>query len=158
MENDISSDTVKDTTSTLVWLDEVINRFSESRKKNFIPFTFDFQALYDSLTPDLVIEALRYAISLYRTQWSANFVEWLIKLINISLTSGVGIFQETWYQLISGISTGGSLSVQLANIAVYYVLNKCIYTNDNLNRSIIGIKRYIDDGVGIYEGNIEQFT
>ena len=157
LENDVCSDIVKDTTSTLIWLDEVNSSFPESRKNNFIPFTFDFQALYDSLTPDLVIEAVRYAISLYRTQWSADFVEWLIQLINISLSSGVGVFQETWYQLISGISTGGSLSVQLANITVYYVLNKCIYNNGNLNRSIIDIKRFIDDGVGIYEGNNDQF-
>ena len=51
IESDFCSDIVKDTNSTLIWLDEVNSRFSESQKKNFIPFTFDFQALYDLLTP-----------------------------------------------------------------------------------------------------------
>ena len=80
-----------------------------------------------------------------------------MKLIKISLSSGVGVFKNEWYQSISGISTGGSLSVQLANIAVYYVLNKCVYSNGELNKNIIDIKRFIDDGVGIFEGNMENF-
>ena len=34
---------------------------------------------------------------------------------------------------------------------------KCVYSNNDLNINIIGIKRFIDDGAGIYEGNVEHF-
>ena len=97
-----------DTNSTLTWLDHIDAVYSESQKKNFLPFTFDFQALYDSLTPNLVVEALRYSIKACRKQWSVDFTEWLIELINISLSSGIGVFKDTWYKSVSGISTGGS--------------------------------------------------
>jgi len=157
LENDFCSDIVKDTNETLVWLDNINVSYPGSQKKEFLPFTFDFQALYDSLTPDLVIEAIRYAIKSCRKQWSSKFIKWLIELINISLSSGIGVFRDNWYKSISGISTGGSLSVQLANIAVFYVLHKCIYSKNRFHKNVVDIIRFIDDGAGIYIGNIGNF-
>ena len=157
LEDDYCSDIVTDTIQTLKWLDNLDTTHSDKEKKMFLPFTFDFEALYDSLSPDLVIEAVRFAINKHRKNWSRQFTEWLVKLIKISLKSGVGVFQDKWFQSKSGISTGGSLSVQLANIAVFYVLNKCIYSNKQLSKDIVSIIRFIDDGTGIFKGSFRQF-
>ena len=157
LEDEFCSDIVKDTIQTLKWLDILDSIHSDKEKKMFLPFTFDFEALYDSLSPDLVIEAVRFAINKHRKNWSHQFTEWLVKLIKISLKSGVGVFQDKWFQSKSGISTGGSLSVQLANIAVFYVLNKCIYSNKQLSKDIVSIIRFIDDGTGIFKGSFRQF-
>ena len=74
------------------------------------------------------------------------------------MESSFGIFQGQWYKSISGISTDSSISVQLANITVYYVLRKVIY-NTKLNDQVVkdGLRRFIDDGVGLFIGTIEEF-
>ena len=56
-----------------------------------------------------------------------------------------------------GVPTGGSLCVQLANIAVFYVLNKCVYSNPELMTNVRSIKRFIDDGAGIFVGTERQY-
>ena len=157
LEQDFCYDTVKDTNTTLKWLDN-LDTLNSNQKKMFLPFTFDFQSLYDSLSPKLVVEALTFAIKKHRKNWSNEFGNWLIDLVKISLNSGVGIYKDKWYKSISGISTGGSLSVQLANITVFYALYQCVYSNDILSKDIVSIKRFIDDGVGIFKGTLRQFN
>ena len=76
--------------------------------------------MYDSLTPDLVKNALRYAIRECRPDWEENFVNWLLQLIDLSVKAGFGKFQDKWYTPKTGIPTGGNISVQLANISVFY--------------------------------------
>lgn len=73
------------------------------------------------------------------------------------MKSAVGLHKEKWYKPINGIPTGGSLSVQLANIAVYHVLFTTLYSNYNLMQNIYSIKRFIDDGVGLFNGTLRQF-
>ena len=72
------------------------------------------------------------------------------------MQSAVGTHKGKWYKPVNGIPTGGSLSVQLANITVFYVLNKTVYSNRNLMRHIHAIKRFIDDGVGLFNGSLRQ--
>ena len=158
LEDDFCTDKVSDTIDTLKWLENLNSTASSDEKKTYLPFTFDFESLYDSLTPDLVIKAVRYSIKKHRKDWSQSFVEWLIKLIKMSLNSGVGFFQNKWFKSKSGISTGGSLSVQLANITVFYVLHLCVYSNKDLTKNIVSIKRFIDDGTGIFKGSIDGFN
>ena len=67
------------------------------------------------------------------------------------------MFNNSWYRQKNGVPTGGTLCVQLANIAVYYVLSKTLYNNPDLMTNILTIKRYIDDGCGLYYGSKEMF-
>ena len=73
------------------------------------------------------------------------------------MQSAIGIHKGKWYKPVNGIPTGGSISVPLANIAVHYVLYLCVYSNNNLMTHIHAMKRFIDDGVGLFNGTIRQF-
>ena len=82
---------------------------------------------------------------------------YLTNLVKVSLESSIGIFEDAWYEQINGVPTGGSLCVQLANITVFYILNKHVYSNPELMKNIVSAKRYIDDGAGQFRGSIRQF-
>jgi len=158
LEKDFCQDLLSDTTDALVWLDQIDQNKPMAEKKTYRPFTFDFKGLYDSLSPSLVIEALQHAMDQLRPDWSMNFKSWLIDLVNHSLKSSIGFFENCWYKQIHGVPTGGSLCVQLANIAVFYVLNKEVYSNPTLMGQVASVKRYIDDGAGQFTGTTRQFS
>ena len=90
-------------------------------KQQLKTFTFDFEALYDSLTPALVLKSVKFAIDKCRTNWGSDFSNWFLKNIEYSIKFANGVYKDNWYRPVNGIPTHGSLSVQLANIAVYYV-------------------------------------
>ena len=85
------------------------------------------------------------------------FVEWLVKLVELSLKSSVGIFEGNWYKQRRGVPTGGSLCVQLANITVFSIMRKTVYDDEDIMKNVISAKRYIDDGAGLYKGSIDSF-
>ena len=47
--------------------------------------------------------------------------------------------------------------MQLANITVYYIMQKAVYSKPNLMKNIASIKRYIDDEPGIFTGVKSEF-
>ena len=128
-----------------------------SKRKTISTSASDFKSLYDTLKPGIVIEALQVAMSECRPEWSDDFCDWVSKLVKRSLKSAVGKFEGSWYRQKKGIPTGGSLCVELANITVYYIMRKEVYSNRNLMKKIAHVKRYIDDGAGFFTGNKRQF-
>ena len=48
--------------------------------------------------------------------------------------------------------------VEIANITVYFVLKKTVYSDQSLMKNITDIKRYIDDGVGIHSMTKRSFA
>ena len=157
LEAEFCEDLVKDTIETLQWLNQVNEECDQEYKTNLKPFAFDFTNLYDSLSPQLVLEAVEFAISKCRPNWTPAFILWLLENISHSMQSAVGTHNGKWYKPVNGIPTGGSLSVQIANIAVYYVLSKEIYSDNNLMLHINSIRRFIDDGGGLFCGSLRQF-
>ncbi len=157
LEKDYCEDLLSDTTDALQWLDQVNTESSVTDKMRFKSFTYDFKALYDSLNPVMVLEALQHAMNTCRTPWSPEFKKWILDLATASLDSSIGLFEGTWYKQINGVPTGRSLCVQLANIAVFYILNKEVYTNRDLMKDVGSTKRYIDDGAGQFKGTSRQF-
>ena len=128
LEKDYCKDLLKDTTEALVWL-EAMNDKGKELRRNLNPFTFDFEALYDSLNPELVFNAIEDAMDVCREDWSYEFKCWLLDLIKLSIDSAVGEFQTKFYKPKGGLPTGGSLSVEVANITVDFVLKKyCMKT------------------------------
>ena len=83
--------------------------------------------------------------------------KWILDLIDFSLRASVGWFKGNWYIQKQGVPTGGSLCVQLANITVYYVMNKAVYSQQRLMQNIKEAMRYIDDGAGFYMGSDRSF-
>ena len=120
-------------------------------------FTFDFKSLYDNLKPTLVKEAVQHAMQICRPGWSQPKKKWILDLIDMSLRSSIGKYKDNWYIQKNGVPTGGSLCVQLANITVFYIMNKAVYSQQRLMQNIKESKRYIDDGAGFYVGSERSF-
>ena len=72
LELDYCKDLLKDTSDALIWLDGTNNTIDKNLKRNLRCFTFDFKSLYDSLNPNLVIEALEHAMSECRKTGRTN--------------------------------------------------------------------------------------
>ena len=85
LQNDFCTNIVQDSIEILKWLENINDNHDPESKKTFKPFTFDFASLYDSLTPELVKNALKYAIHECRPDWEENFVNWLLQLIDLSV-------------------------------------------------------------------------
>ena len=157
LEKDFCLDLLKDTNEALQWYDYVDKNNPSEEKMTYKSFTFDFKALYDSLKPDLVKKAIIEAMKEKRPNWSKNFKDWIIELIVFSLKAAIGEYDGEWFSPKNGIPTGGSLCVPLANITVYYVMRKEVYSNMNIMHPIKSVKRYIDDGAGFYTGLLSQY-
>ena len=158
LEKDFCKDLLVDTSDALRWLDSANQTLTSDIKKTMNCFTFDFKSLYDSLEPNLVKEAMRYAMDTCRPDWSNELKQWIISLIDFSLRASVAKYDNSWWKQKNGIPTGGSLCVQLANITVFYVMSTKVYSLPNMMTNITEIKRFIDDGAGFYFGSEEQFN
>jgi hypothetical protein len=157
LQDDFCKDSVRDTTEVLRWLEEVNNN-PDISKSNLCSFSWDFSSLYDSLSPSLVLEALQCAMDELRSDWSLEFKQWIIGLVSLSLKSSFGRYGKNWFKSIIGIPTGGSLSVTLANIALYYVLKKVIFASPDTPAHLLALKRFIDDLCGLWTGSKLEFT
>ena len=94
-------------------------RIATTYNRQFHPFTFDFDSLYDSIDPQLALTALRDAMSCCRDTWTTDFKTWLVELIQLSIESSVVEYKGQFYKALRGLPTGGSLIVQIANISVF---------------------------------------
>ena len=90
-------------------------------------------------------------------EWTYEFKERILPLIQFSLKASVAMYDQNWWKQNNGIPTGGSLCVQLANITVYYVMSKNVYSLPEMMVNVAEVKRYIDDGGGFYAGLDEEF-
>ena len=88
-----------------------------------------------------------------RPDWTEPFKQWILTLIDFSLKASVAKYKESWFKQKHGIPTGGSLCVQLANITVFYVMAKEVYTVPSMMTNVGDAKRFIDDGSGFFLGN-----
>ena len=75
-----------------------------------------------------------------RPDWSDNYKAWITALVKHSLASSVGVYDGQWYRQKDVVPTGGSLSVQLANITVFFVMKKAVYSKPQLMRNIATTK------------------
>ena len=159
LELDFCKNLLRDTNDTLLWLDNLDSELDNNIKRGIRCYSFDFKALYDSLSPELVLEALSYAMDECRPEWSNDLKNWILDLTELSLESSVGVYEDTWYIQRNGVPTGGTPCVQLANISVYYVFSKTVlYNNPGLMKHIVAIKRFIHDGSGAFSGTKRMFA
>ena len=77
----------------------------------------------------------------------------LILSIYLSIDASVAEFDGQLYKQL-----GGSLIVQIANIAVFFALSEVLYRKAPLMKDIVDIKRYIDDGIGIHCMSKRKFS
>ena len=117
--------------------------------------TIDVVSLYDNLSRDLINCGIKDAVKKYRPDWKDDFVIWLIKMINDSLDSVFDKFGSDWYHMTDCVPTGHTLSVHLADIAMYYALNSLVYSKDEQIFEFFA--RFVDDTTSLYAGDLEPF-
>ena len=103
LEKDFCKDLLVDTSDALRWLENANATLSSETKKSMKCFTFDFKALYDSLNPDLVKEAVKYAMNVSRPDWSDELKNWILSLIDFSLRASVAKYDDAWYKQKNGV-------------------------------------------------------
>ena len=154
LAKDYSKDMLTGTNDALRWLDDM-EKESIKSNKHFTPFTFDFDSLYDRMTPDIVVQAVKDAMQYCRSSWTQEFRDWIIDVIKLSMKSVFGEFRGEFFEAVGGIATGGSISVELANIAVYFILKNVLFEDKKLMKDVVGVKRYIGDGAGSTQCQLE---
>ena len=132
----------------------------EKRRKKWAAPPLPFQALYDSHKPDVVKDAVIYAMNECRPEWSASFKFWIVSLIGLSLNSSVAKYKNSWYRQNNGIPTGWSLCVQVVNIIMSCLScqgNK-VYNKPSMMANVGDVKQFIDDGTAFFFGNEQRFN
>ena len=158
LEQEFCQDLLLETNDALLWLASTNDLLDQHTKSQQRAFSFDYKALYDSLDPHLVVEAITVAMEECREEWPEEQKKWIIDLVQHSLKSSIGQFGDHFYKQKKGVPTGGSLCVQLANIAVFYLMRKEVYSDPALMANITALKRYIDDGSGFFSGTQAEFS
>ena len=147
-----ASDLVKNSVEFL----QLLENFDTSLiTEETLSFSIDIVSLYDSLRIPLVFEALTDAISLLRPQYTSEFKNWLFELTDLSLRGAYLSFEGDLYRPVRGIPAGSHLSVDLANISVFYILKKLL--SEHKRSNLLYFNRFVDETVGIFSGNRGEF-
>ena len=120
-------------------------------------FTLDVKALYPSIDPNILPEAVAAALDIV-TNFSPARKKFIIELVKFSVENGVVHYRDHWFESILGIPTGASDSVCLANIYLKWVLMKFFIKYPIYKRFIVSLVRFIDDLFGGWVGTLRQFT
>ena len=150
---DFATDLVKDSSEALQKLQD----FSNGKTCNEMgSFNFDVVSLYDSLSPDLILEAFNHAATFLRPSWTQEFKIWICDLISLSFQASFLEFRGDFYISKTGIPTGSTLSVDLANISVRYVLSILFEEDDFAREHVPLFLRLVDDGCGLISSSAKQ--
>ena len=129
-----------------------------------ILFSADVSALYPSISTNEGIDAcVEYYYSKFNQLKEYHFQNnWLPppkpttfrKILTIILSRNIFHFQNsTYYRQLKGTAMGASISVFFANTFMY---KRTRYLIEAPPRGLIMFKRYIDDIVGVFTGNIDE--
>ena len=160
---DFASDLVRDSTQALRILESFSVKDDNNNEVNshyisntMASFSFDVVSLYDSLSPDLVLRAFRFAAESLR-DWSDELITWISNLIALSFDASFLYFRGNFYIGKVGIATGATLSVDLANITVKYALDRVFARSTFFSANVLMFARFVDDGVGILKEGADTF-
>ena len=87
LEKDFCEDLLIESNNVLLWLDATDDIIDYNVKIQSRAFIFDYKSLYDSLSPELVIEALEAAMEEARLIWTDELKRWIMDLAKMSLKS-----------------------------------------------------------------------
>ena len=124
-----------------------------------ILFTIDVKALYPSVKFVHLKKALMHTFSKC-TGWPSEVKDTLVELILYTLENQQICWDSKFYLLCQGLPTGAKHSVPLANIFLSFIMFEALddpTLNNTFNTKVKLWKRFIDDGTGIFEGDITEF-
>ena len=133
-----------------------MNSNGSLENENVHLFTLDVESLYPSIEPELALQAIHEALEEDQTtdRKTKHAVEMFIKL---SFENAYVTFEDEVYKSKVGIPTGGSLSRQIADIFLHWILFKKINPKIPDIQAIKLWARFIDDCIGIWRGSRRSF-
>ena len=116
----------------------------------------DVEALYPSINPQLALEAIQNALS-NDTETEKKTKYAIDQFIKLSFNSSYVTYKDKCYKSKIGIPTGGSLSRQIADCFLHWIL--FMKTNPSISdiQAIRFWNRFIDDVLGIWRGTRRSF-
>ena len=135
---------VKDSTNFIKELIDIENK-GISKSMNLIG-TLDVDALYPSIRIDLALEALGDALHT-ATNFHGDVIKMIICMAKMCIENSVVHYRGAWYCSILGIPTGGPESGSIANIVVYFVIQKKLLIHPEIQRlnKVSSRRRFLDD-------------
>ena len=100
---------------------ESLNQSETLKRENINLFTLDVKALYPSIKPDLALQAIRNVLAADKTT-NKNLKTAISQFIELSFENSYVGYQDYCYKSKVGIPTGGSLSRQIADIFLHWIL------------------------------------
>ena len=153
--NFCNSEFILDTGHLLRNLHE-INNNGTLRNENINLFTLDVESLYPSINPTLALEAINYALQLDTTT-DKDTKDAIRIFVKLSFENAYITFDDKVYKSKVGIPTGGSLSRQIADIFLHWLLFVKINPRITDVPAIKLWERFIDDCIGIWRGSRRSF-
>ena len=98
-----------------------LNRSNSLRNENINLFTLDVEALYPSTQPDLALQAVKEVLLSDKTT-NNNSKTAILKFIELSFEHSYVSYQDDSFKSKVGIPTGGSISRQIADIFLHWLL------------------------------------
>ena len=138
---------------------KMIHELNESNalaKDSFNLFTVDVEKLYPSIQPHLAEEAIADLLSDIDEE-DAQVAEAVKTFVKLSFDEAYVTYNNRVFKPKIGIPTGGSLSRQIADTFLHWVLFKKIDTSIMNANELKFWKRFIDDGFGIWKGTKRTF-
>ena len=120
--------------------------------------TLDVDALYPNIRVDIAIQALEDALNT-STKFPNAEKRMIIIMAKFCIENSVVHYRGNWFRSKLGLPTGGPESGGIANIVVYFVLEKILLVNPEispLNR-LSSRKRFLDDLFFGWVGTERQF-
>ena len=146
---------VRDTNHLLSMIEEE-NNSGTLTNEGYNLFTLDVEKLYPSIQPNLAMEAINDLLD-NSTEEDSHTADAVKEYVKLSFDESYVTFKDEVYKPKVGIPTGGSLSRQIADVFLHWLLFKKIDTSI-MNRTELKFwKRFIDDGFGIWRGSKRTF-
>ena len=133
-----------------------INQTGNLKNENVHLFTLDVKALYPSIQPELALQAIREVLSRDRTVKRETKTA-IAQFIELSFDNSYVVYNNECYKSKVGIPTGGSLSRQIADIFLHWILFHKMTPKLNIIQMIRFWRRFIDDCVGVWRGTKRSF-
>ena len=135
---------------------ESLNQSQNLLNENVHLFTLDVKALYPSIKPALALQAIREVLSIDKTTKKDTKTA-IAQFIDLSFENSYVAYKGECYKSKIGIPTGGSLSRQIADIFLHWILFCKMNPKLSTLQAIRFWKRFIDDCIGIWRGTKREF-
>ena len=143
-------------TSDLISNLENLNASQSLQNENVNLFTLDVEGLYPSIQPELALQAIREVLSADKTI-DKNTKNAIAHFIELSFENAYISYKNECFKSKIGIPTGGSLSRQIADIFLHWIMFIKMTPKLNTHQAIQFWKRFIDDCIGIWRGTKRSF-